>query len=250
MKKITFFLILTIFIINKVNAQFVVNKIDGTPFTNNEVINFTTHSSTASELKFTVHNNSTDVLDFRIRCTNLVNNNGTNFQLCWSGECIPSITLNGIYPNLSAQMPMLNIINAGANTVGFNDNFKNFNPGDGTNYPMDFSFRIFTRDLSGNIVGSSINITYRYQGPLSIEQKDKLSAMGVKVLNNVANQFIGLEISKPVQYEILNLQGQIISSDSIEENINIDVSSYQTGLYFLNFKSPEGLSDSVKIFKK
>lgn len=245
MKKITFFLILTIFIINKVNAQFVVNKIDGTPFTNNEVINFTTHSSTASELKFTVHNNSTSNLDFRIRCTNLVNNNGTNFQLCWGGECITSIALNGTYPS-----NFQNIINAGANTVGFNDNFKNFNPGDGTNYPMDFSFRIFTRDLSGNIVGSSFNITYRYQGPLSIEQKDKLSAMGVKVLNNLANQFIGLEISKPVQYEILNLQGQIISSDSIEENINIDVSSYQTGLYFLNFKSPEGLADSVKIFKK
>lgn len=75
------------------NAQFSVNRIDGTPFTNNEVIEFTTHSSTASELKFTVHNNSTSNLDFRIRCTNLVNNNGSNFQLCWSRECIPSVAL-------------------------------------------------------------------------------------------------------------------------------------------------------------
>jgi hypothetical protein len=246
MKKITYLLLITFSIVNQLYAQFSVNRIDGTPFTNNEVIEFTTHSSTASELKFTVHNNSTDNLDFRLRCTNLVNNNGTNFQLCWGGECITSVVLNGIYPDISIP----NIINAGANTIGFNDSFKNFNPGDGTNYPMDFSFRIFTRDLSGNTVGSSFNITYRYQGPLSIEQKDKLSAMGIKVLNNVANQFIGLEISKPVQYEILNLQGQIISSESIEENINIDVSSYQTGLYFLNFKNLEGLSDSVKIFKK
>lgn len=244
MKKITFLLMMAFFAINITNAQFVVNKIDGTPFTNNEIINFTSHSSTASELKFTVHNNSTNNLDFRIRCTGLSNNNGSNFQLCWGGECIPSVAVNEIYPNYQ------NIINAGANTVGLNDSFKNFNPGDGANYPMDFLFRFFTRDLNGNTVGTSFNITYRYQGPLSMEQKDKLSAMGVKVLNNVANQFIGLEISKPVQYEILNLQGQIISSDSIEENINIDVSSYQTGLYFLNFKSPEGLYDAVKIFKK
>lgn len=244
MKKIILILFLSIFIFSNTNAQFTVNKIDGTPFTNNQVIEFTTHSSTASELKFTVQNNSTDNLDFRIRCTSLVNNNGSNFQLCWGGECISSVALNGIYPGFQ------NVINAGANTIGFNDNFKNFNPGDGTNYPMDFSFRIFTRDLNGNTVGSSFNITYRYQGPLSIEHKDKLNAMGVKVLNNVANQFIGLEITKPVQYEIVNLQGQIIATKNIAENTNIDVSSYQTGLYFLNFKNQEGLSDAVKIFKK
>lgn len=232
------------FIITQVNAQFAVNKIDGTPLTNNEIINFTTHSSSSAELKFTVHNNSSDNLDFRIRCTGLTNNNGSNFQLCWGGECISGVAINGIYPGYQ------NIINSGANTVGFNDNFKNFNPGDGANYPMDFSFRFFTRDLNGNTVGTSFNLTYRYQGPLSIEQKDKLSAMGVKVLNTIVNQFIGLEITKPVQYEIINLQGQIISTKNISENINIDLSSYQTGLYFLNFKSEDGLVDTVKIYKK
>ena len=244
MKKIILILFLAIFIFSNANAQFTVNKIDGTPFTNNQVIEFTTHSNTTSELKFSLQNNSTEDLDFKIRCTSLVNNNGSNFQLCIGGECISSVAVNGIYPSLQ------NRVNAGANTVGFNDNFKNFNPGDGTNYPMDFSFRIFTRDLSGTTVGSNFNLTYRYQGPMSIEQKDKLSAMGVKVLNNVANQFIGLEIAKPVQYSIINLQGQIITTENIEENTNIDVSSYQTGLYFLNFKSNEGISDTVKIFKK
>ena len=245
MKKITYLLLITFSLVNQVNAQFTVNKIDGTPFINNEVIQFTSYNSAASELKFTVHNNSTVNLDFRIRCTGLVWNNGSNFQLCWGGECIPSVAYNGIYPGYQ------NIINAGANTIGFNDSFKNFNPGDGTNYPMDLSFRIFTRDLNGTNVGTDFNFTYRYMGPnMSVEQKDKLSAMGVKVLNNVANQFIGLEIAKPVQYSIINLQGQIITTENIEENTNIDVSSYQTGLYFLNFKSNEGISDTVKIFKK
>ena len=115
---------------------------------------------------------------------------------------------------------------------------------------MDFSFRFFTRDLNGNTVGTSFNLTYRYQGPLSIEQKDKLSAMGVKVLNTIVNQFIGLEITKPVQYEIINLQGQIISTKNISENTTIDLSSFQTGLYFLNFKNEDGLVDTVKIYKK
>jgi hypothetical protein len=244
MKKITFILLLSFFFIYQVNAQFTVNRIDGTPFTNNETINFTTHSNTASELKFTVQNNATTNLDFRILCSRLVNTNGTNFQLCWGGECISSVSETGIYPGFQ------NIITAGGNTVGLNDNFKNFSAGDGVNYPMDFTFRIFTRDLAGNTVGTNFNLTYRYQGPLSIEQKDKLSAMGVKVLNTTVNNFVGLEISKPVAFSILNLQGQTITSGQLTENTNLNFASYSTGLYFINFKGEEGLVDAVKIYKK
>ena len=41
MKKITFILFATLFFISQTKAQFTVNKIDGTAFTNNEIINFT-----------------------------------------------------------------------------------------------------------------------------------------------------------------------------------------------------------------
>jgi hypothetical protein len=244
MKKITFIFIINLSFIIQANAQFTVNRIDGTTFTNNEIINFTTHSNSAAELKFTVQNNATENLDFRIRCLSLVNNNGSNFQLCWGGECIPNVVTNGIYPDFQ------NVINAGSNTIGFNDSFKNFNPGDGANYPMDFKFRVFTRNLTGTNVGTGFDITYRYQGPLSIAQKDKLSAMGVKVLNTSVNNFVGLEISKPIGYSILNLQGQSITSGKLTENTNLNFAAYQTGLYFINFISEDGLVDAVKIYKK
>jgi len=244
MKKITFYSFLFTFSLNQLNAQFTVTKIDGTPFVNDEIIEFTTHSNSNAELKFVVYNTSNQNLDFRIRCTNLVNNSGTNFQLCWGFECIPDVAQNGTYPGFQ------NIINAGANTMGLNDSFKNFNPGDGTNYPMDFSFRFFTRDLEGNIFGSNFNLTYRYQGPLSIEQKDKLSIMGVKVLNTSVNNYIGLEIDKPVNYNLINLQGQIILSGLLYENTKIDMSYFQSSFYILNFSNTEGLSDSIKILKK
>jgi hypothetical protein len=244
MNKNTFLLLLSIFFIHHLNAQFTVNRIDGTPFTNNEIINFTTHSDTDSELKFTVQNNATTNLDFRILCTRLARTNGSNFQLCWGTECISSVSETGVYPGFP------NIINSGSNTVGLNDNFKNYNPGDGVNYPMDFTFQIFTRDLAGNTVGTNFNLTYRYQGPLSIEQKDKLSAMGVKVLNTTVNNFVGLEISKPVAYSVLNLQGQTITTGQLTENSNLNFAAYPTGLYFINFKSADGLVDAVKIYKK
>lgn len=244
MKKITYSFLLIFLVVTNVNAQFTVNKQDGTLFTNNEVIEFTTYGNSSAELKFTVQNNAAVDLDFRIRCTNLVNNTGTNFQLCWGLECIPDVALNGTYPNYQ------NVITAGGNTLNLGDSFKNFNGGDGTNYPMDYTFRFITRDLNGTQVGSDFYLTYRYQGPLSIEQKDKLSAMGVKVLNTLVTNYVGLEINKQVNYTLTNLQGQTINDGQLSTNTNLELPQLQTGLYFLNFTNNEGLVDSVKIYKK
>jgi hypothetical protein len=115
---------------------------------------------------------------------------------------------------------------------------------------MDYSFRFFTRNLAGAIVGSNLNITYRYQGPLSIDQRDKLSLMGVKVLNNVVNEFIGLEIQKSTNYYLVNMQGQRISEGVLNGNATINLSHLQAGIYLLNFSNEFGLSDTVKIVKK
>ncbi len=245
MIKKTTLLVLSFSLISFVmNAQFEVKRIDGTPFTNGEVIEFTSYGNTTAELKFLVYNNATQNLDFRIRCMDLVNATGTNFQLCWGYECIPDVAVGGTYPNYQ------NIINAGGSTFGLGDSFKNFNAGDGANYPMDHTFRFLTRDLNGANVGSTFNITYRYQGPLSIDQKDKLNAMGIKVLNTQVDNFIGLEISKKIDFELINLQGQIINKGVLENNTNLDMTSTQTGVYILNFQNEEGLTDSVKIYKK
>ena len=243
MKKITLLFCLLIF--NFINAQFTVNKIDGTPFTNGEIVEFTSHSNAASELKFLVYNNSSENLDFRIRCMDIVNATGTNFQLCWGYECIPNVSSGGTYPDY------VNTINAGGNTVGLGDSFKNFNPGDGSNYPIDYSFRFLTRDVTtGAVVGSSFNLTYRYQGPLSIDVRDKMELMGVKVLNTYVENYIGLDVTKEALFSLTNLQGQIISNESISNNTNIDMSNVQSGVYLLNVSNSDGLSETIKIYKK
>jgi len=245
MKKILLLTGLVLTFSNLVSAQFTVNRIDGTPFVNNEIIEFTTASTADAELMFIVNNTSTENLDFRIRVMDLVNNNGTNFQLCWGYECIPSVTLNTVYPNFQY------IINAGTNTVGFGDSFKNFNNGGvGAVFPMDYTFRFFTRNLAGTTVGSFFTLTYRYQGPLSIEQKDKLGLMGIKVLNNVAKDFIGLEISKNVAYNLVNLQGQSVEKGQLNNNTNLNVSHLQSGIYLLSFTDNQGLFETVKVVKK
>lgn len=244
MKKIILTGLFAVLFSNFLNAQFTVNRIDGTPFVNNEIVEFTTSNTAAAELKFVINNTGTENLDFRIRCMNLINNTGANFQLCFGFDCFASVSANVIYPDYQV------IINAGENRLGFGDNFKNFNPGDGVNFPMDYTFRFFTRNLAGTVVGSNFNLTYRYQGPLAIAQRDKLSAMGIKVLNNVVNEFIGLEIQKNTKYYLVNLQGQRISEGLLTGNTNLGLSHLQTGIYLLNFSNDEGLSDTVKIIKK
>lgn len=243
MKKIILLFLMFNLFVNEINAQFDVKKINGTSFTNGEVVNFSSYANAAAELKFIVYNNATQNLDFRIRCLNILNATGINFQLCWGFECIPDITSGGIYPNYQ------NIINAGANTVGLSDNFKNFSIGNGT-YPVDYNFRFFTRDLGGNNVGSNFDVTYRYQGPLSIKQKEKLDLMGVKVLNTLADNFVSLEINKKVYFKLINLQGQIINKGALENDFKLDMSSVRSGIYILNFTNSDGLHDSIKIYKK
>ena len=244
MKKTILSILLSVLLGNFLNAQYTVTKIDGTPLVNNQIIEFTTSNSSAAELKFVVNNTGTENLDFRVRCMNLVNNTGLNFQLCFGYDCFSSVTAGVIYPDYQV------IVNAGENRAGLGDNLKNFNPGDGVNYPMDFSFRFFTKNLAGAIVGENLNITYRYQGPLSIDQKDKLSLMGVKVINTLVNEFVGLEIQKNVTYDLVNLQGQRVSGGLLINNTNLDLSNLQSGLYLLNFSNNEGMYDSVKIVKK
>ena len=244
MKKTILSILLSVLLGNVLNAQYTVNKIDGTPLVNNQIIEFTTSNSSAAELKFVVNNTGTENLDFRVRCMNLVNNTGLNFQLCFGYDCFSSVSTGVIYPDYQV------IVNAGENRAGLGDNLKNFNPGDGVNYPMDFSFRFFTKNLAGAIVGENLNITYRYQGPLSISQKDKLNLMGVKVINTLVNEFVGLEIQKNVTYDLVNLQGQRVSGGLLINNTNLDLSNLQSGLYLLNFSNNEGMYDSVKIVKK
>lgn len=243
MKKIILLFLMFNLFVNEINAQFDVKKINGTSFTNGEVVNFSSYANAAAELKFIVYNNATQNLDFRIRCLNILNATGINFQLCWGLECIPDITSGGIYPNYQ------NIINAGANTVGLSDSFKNNSIGNGT-YPVDYNFRFFTRDLVGNNVGSNFDVTYRYQGPLSIKQKEKLDLMGIKVLNTLVDNFVSLEIIKKVYFKLINLQGQIINKGALENDFKLDMSSVQSGIYILNFANSDGLSDSIKIYKK
>jgi hypothetical protein len=226
------------------NAQFTVSRTDGTNFVNNEVIEFTSHSTAASEIKFFVTNNSTQNLDFRIRSLNMVNSTGTGFQLCWAFQCLASVSLNSVYPSNPY------FVDAGASTAGSSDSFKNFSAGDGINYPMDFTFRFFTRNLIGLPVGGSLDVTYRYQGPLSIDKRDKLDAMGIRVRNTVVNEFIGLDIAKEVTYYLVNMQGQKISGGLLSSSINLDLSTLQSGIYLLNFSNNEGVSDTIKIVKK
>ena len=74
--------------------------------------------------------------------------------------------------------------------------------------------------------------------------------MGVKVINTLVNEFVGLEIQKNVTYDLVNLQGQRVSGGLLINNTNLDLSNLQSGLYLLNFSNNEGMYDSVKIVKK
>lgn len=246
MKKTVLF-ILFFFLTTFLFAQFTITKLDGTPITNGEIFSFTavnqTINSTNANLYFTVNNTHSQDLRIKIRCNNLINTTGANFQLCYGFQCYEGLSVGTSYPDWDYILP------PGGNNIGTGDAFKNFNVGDGVNYPSDYVFRFFALDSAGDQVGSNFNITYRYEGPLSIEQRDKLELMGVKVMNTKIQNSMEVRITKPVMYYVQSMQGQIIKSESLNTDSSIELSFLSTGIYLLTFKNNEGLHDTIKIYK-
>ncbi len=242
MKKITLVLLISFYGF----SQFSIKKLNGVDFVNEEVVEFTSHSSAESEIFFTVHNTSSQDLNFFLRSESINNATGANFQLCWAYECLPSISSGVIYPQ-DFNYP----VTAGANTVGFGDSFKNFYGGDGTNYPINYRFRFYALSVNdGSLAGDPLFITYRYMGPLGVNSRELLNNMGVKVLNTQVDNYVGLEINQTVHVELFNLQGQKVFSKSLDNNYDLIMTNFNSGVYLLKFSNDAGLNHTVKILKK
>jgi len=112
-----------------------------------------------SKLGFDIKNLTDTVSYFRITCEELINNDGTNFQFCWS-ICTLEVFEGTTYPSQGAIS-----INPGETQLSTADHFQNGNTGDGINYPMDYKFRIFQTDASGTEIqgAQTLSLTYRYE---------------------------------------------------------------------------------------
>lgn len=216
-------------------SQFIFRKSDGTPITNGTIL---TYGPGNNYLNFRVQNTSNQNLDIKVKCTNLVNTTGTQFELCYGGSCYDSVALNGVYPDYE------NPLAPGQSNPSQGDHFVNFNAGNGEIIELHFS--VYPIGFEND----AINFVYRYDPLLGVNSFEALSLLGINVENTTIKSDFKFNSTQNGNLSIFNLNGQLINEYKFTEGAqNIDLSALSSAIYIANFSTTEGKSSSVKLTK-
>ncbi len=234
MKKITLSILFSMVFLNAF-SQFAFKKSDGTPITDGTVL---TYGPGSNYLNFRVQNTSNQDLDIKIKCTNLVNTTGSQFELCYGGSCYDSVALNGVYPEYE------NPLMPGQSNPSQGDHFVNFNAGNGE--VMELHFSVYPIGFESN----AINFVYRYDPLLGVNSFEALSLLGINVENTTINSDFKFNSTQSGKLAIYNLNGQLINEVQFSEGSqNVNLSGLSSAIYIANFSTNEGKTSSVKIIK-
>ena len=135
-----------------------VEDLDGNVFADNETIDFSTILLETATLYFKVRNTSSETIAMRIEVESMSGTDGSLMELCF-GECYFGVTTGTSYPTNSS-MPNVNI-EPGQTQASSGDHFFNGDEGDG-NTPVEYTFKFYLADETGNQDGTAFRIKYRY----------------------------------------------------------------------------------------
>ncbi len=222
-------------------AQFEVkDKSDNSIVTDGQTLFFSEAGCNYSDpcnWKFSVTNTSTDPIYMRIFVDNMTNTDGSNFQLCFAGVCLNSVTLGSGYPNTPAM-----IAPGATNSSG--NNFWNQNAPT-TNTIMSWTFRFQAYNAEGNAIGTPLSITYKFDPELSIEDKEFSS---LKVFPTQVKNELNISSNQKLTADFFNVLGKKVKKASInsgESKINISELSPQ--LYIIRFRNEDGKTITKRI---
>jgi hypothetical protein len=250
MKKISI-LFSFLFITTIVTAQFTVEDYDGVPILDGDVRVFNSLEPTGtpgvneSVLYFWINNPSTeDEIFMKIKLESITNADGSSYQFCFGDLCIFDVNEGQTYP--VSGVP--ETIPPGGTNLPENK-FQNDNPGDGTNYPVDYVWKFFEVDADDNEIGTPLTFTYRFDPNLSVN--DLENNLGVKLQNTIAGEELNVQSKHNLNFEIFNLNGQLIRSNQVEPGLNsISTASLNTGMYFIKFSNNNGTATTLKFVVK
>jgi hypothetical protein len=234
MKKIIFTVLFSMVFLSSF-SQFIFRKSDGTPITDGTVL---TYGPENNYLNFRIQNTSSQNLDIKVKCTNLINTNGTQFELCYGGSCFDSVALNGVYPDYE------NPLAPGQSNPSQGDHFVNFNAGNGE--IMELHFSVYALGFEDN----AINFVYRYDSTLGVNSFENLSNLGIVIENTSIKNEFKFNSTQSGNLSIFNLNGQKINEYKFTEGAqNLNLSELSSAIYIANFTTSGGESSSIKLIK-
>lgn len=226
-------------------SQMTVTDLQGNPVQDGSVIEFNTTDLEDAKFHYVLGNSSSsDDINILIEVVSFTNTDGTNCQLCVQPLCFFAVNEGQSYPN--------NPINLAPNSDnGANDYFSNTNPGDGSNYPMEFVLRFYQVDDNGQEIGSDLTVTYQYI-PEGFSNDDfNLADMGITIHNTLVKDYIKIESSTSAHFKLYDVNARLINSFNISQGTNnFDLSNLKSGNYMLTFTDKQGKKSFTRIQKQ
>lgn len=224
------------------NAQFEVKDSSNNLITDGQNIAFSDENCGYGDpcnWKFKVTNTGTEDIYMQINCTAMDNTNGQNFQLCFAGVCLNSVSVGGSYPNQPA------LIAAGATNSAGNSMWNQNS--DGSTKSWSFSFQ--QTDSSGNPIGSPLNIDYTFDPNLSAASfEDKIN---LSVYPTVTENTINVSTQQNLNLKIYNILGKTVKNLELTSGTSeIDLSDLASQPYILRFTNDRGEKLTKKIVIK
>lgn len=187
--------------------------------------------------KFKVINTSASDIYMRIFVDNMTNSDGSNFQLCFAGVCLNSITTGSGYPSAAALIP------SGATNVAGNS-LWNQNPS-GTTQAMNWVFRFQAFDAGGNQIGTPLTMTYNFDSSLSVDDAELTS---VNIYPTQVKNELNVSSNQDMTAEFYNVLGKEVKRvDVTSGESQINVSDLSPQLYIIRFRNEAGKTLIKKI---
>jgi hypothetical protein len=188
-----------------------------------------------------INTSNSEPLNMKIFIDNMINSDGSNVQLCFSGTCLNSIDLGSSYPFSAAVIPP-------GGSTGPGNYFWNQNPSS-TTTPMSWTLRFQAFDASGFETGSPLSVTYSFDPSLSIENVDL--APSVEVFPTKVKNALTVSSNGKLNAKFYDILGKNVKQvDVLSGESKIDVTDLTPQLYIIRFSDDRGNTLIKKIIVK
>jgi hypothetical protein len=239
--KLNLLFLSALFVTLSMNAQFTVEDDNGNVVADGTVITYGTLTYPEASFDFYVNNvSATDDIRMKIEFVSAVNADGSSMELCF-GLCYTGITIGQSYP---PNAEFVEILQGGQTLSG--NHMYNADPGNGSDI-LEYTFRFYQIDTTGNEIGDPLTVIYKYNPLLSV----KTNELNVNLFSTSITDELVLSVDEELDLMVYDLQGRVVKSQKLEIGTQqINMSDLSSQVYLMHFQNNRGVSYTAKVVVK
>jgi hypothetical protein len=236
--KLNLLFLSALFVTLSINAQYTVEDEDGDVVTDGTILTYGTLTYPEASFDFYVNNvSATDAIRMKIEFVSAMNADGSSMELCF-GLCYTGIAIGQSYP---PNAEFVEILPGGQTLPG--NHMYNADPGNGTDI-IEYTFRYYQIDMTGNEIGDALTVIYRYNPLLGVNSNE----LNVNLFSTSITDELVLSVDEELDLMVYDLQGRVVKSQRLEIGTQqINMSDLSSQMYLMHFQNNRGVSYTAKV---